>query len=211
MRQDGDGEDDEGEDGAEDAGADDESGEGAALKRELRELSRIQFPYARVLKVMKLQDEVGNVNKLAGVVVNKALECFVERCVLEAASFTARKGRKTIYLKDVLGSMKAHANPEAMQHFVEEFQIPPPPAEPKKKPKKRASGAKKKEAAKPGAAEAAGAAKAEGAAAPVPPKKRGRGAAKPAEEEEPHPAAEPAAAQAAEAQAAPAPKRGRKA
>ena len=175
---------DEGEDGGEEEDEEkeeeeeeeevEESGEGAQLKREVRELARYKFPYQRVLKLMKLQDEVGNVNKLAGVVMNKALEGFVERCVLEAASFTARKGRKTIFLKDFLGSMKAHANPESMQHFVEEFQLPPPPPPTKAKPKKRAP-AKKKDAkdAKPGATDAVPP-EAPSPASRGPPKKRGR-------------------------------------
>ena len=195
---------DEGEDGGEEEDEEkeeeeeeeevEESGEGAQLKREVRELARYKFPYQRVLKLMKLQDEVGNVNKLAGVVMNKALEGFVERCVLEAASFTARKGRKTIFLKDFLGSMKAHANPESMQHFVEEFQLPPPPPPTKAKPKKRAP-AKKKDAkdAKPGATDAVPP-EAPSPASRGPPKKRGRPPAAAAA------AAEPAASEVAAAE-----------
>jgi len=214
--EDGGEEDEEEKDEEEEEEEEEEGGEGGKLKRELRELARYKFPYQRVLKLMKLQDEVGNVNKLAGVVMNKALEGFVERCVLEAASFTARKGRKTIFLKDFLGSMKAHANPESMQHFVEEFQLPPPPPPTKAKPKKRAPAKKKdakpdfKDAVPPEAPASAprmppkkrGAdAAAEGTDA-VPPKKRGRPAAAPAAAAPAaaEPEAEPAASAAAAAE-----------
>ena len=51
--------------------------------------------------------------------VTKAAEQFLERATWDAARSTIRNQRKTIAHRDVVASMREHANPESMQIFYE--------------------------------------------------------------------------------------------
>ena len=120
-------------------------------------------------KIIKLNNDLVKISRDACFLMARVTELFVERSVIEAAGTTARAGRKTVMLSDILASMRNSPNPEAMQAFVDEMMLPPPKHEskPKPKPKRAPSAKKRKDASGEGAPAAkvakAAAAEAEGA------------------------------------------------
>ena len=133
-----------------------------------KSLLALQLPFARVTKIIKLNNDLVKISRDACFLMARVTELFVERSVIEAAGTTARAGRKTVMLSDILASMRNSPNPEAMQAFVDELMLPPPKDESKPKPKpkpKRAPIAKKRKDASGEAAPAAKVAKAAAAEA----------------------------------------------
>lgn len=138
-------------------------------EEEDKNLLALQLPFARVTKIIKLNNDLVKISRDACFLMARVTELFVERSVIEAAGTTARAGRKTVMLSDILASMRNSPNPEAMQAFVDEMMLPPPKDEskPKPKPKRAPSAKKRKDASGEGAPAAkvakAAAAEAEGA------------------------------------------------
>ena len=75
-------------------------------------------PAARVTKIIKLNGDLLKISRDACFLTARMTEFFLERAVMEAAGTTARAGRKTVTLRDIITSMRGHANPEALQAFV---------------------------------------------------------------------------------------------
>jgi len=125
----------DGDDAADD---DDDDGPRKGYSEEVDELATLELPISRVARLMKLNKDVLKTSKDAHFAMAKTTQFFAERCVKEAAAGTARQGRKTVYMRDLVASMKNNPNPEAMQVFVEEFEAPPP-KEDAKKPKKKSA------------------------------------------------------------------------
>ena len=63
----------------------------------------------------------------------------------DAARVTSRNSRKTLMLRDFMSSLHEHPNPEAVQVFLDEFQVPKETKETKRgRPKGSGAGASKK-------------------------------------------------------------------
>ena len=69
-----------------------------------KNLLALQLPFARVTKIVKLNNDLVKISRDACFLMARVTELFVERSVIEAAGTTARAGRKTVMLSDILAS-----------------------------------------------------------------------------------------------------------
>ena len=75
----------------------------------------------------------------------QSAEAFLSRCVWDSARVTSRHSRKTLMLRDFMSALHEHPNPEAVQVFLDEFQVPREPKESKRgRPKGSGAAASKK-------------------------------------------------------------------
>jgi len=101
----------------------------------------LRVPQARVTRILRCNKDIGKISRDACFLVGKATEDFLEQCVADASRVTARSGRKTIMMRDIITSMREAKNPDALQIFLDEFQ---PLREPKAVPSKKATASKKR-------------------------------------------------------------------